>query len=451
MKLISNLIEIKLDQEYTLLINSLNGYIDLINEYGMKIIEEWKLQDEVIPTTETEELYQLLKQRGYLRSPTDEAQVREELITKFRQSLAQTQERLDPTLIITYDCNLRCKYCYEKNVQEKGVEWLKPTLTRDQVAHIFQYLDQSGKIVEEMTLYGGEPLLRQNEELIRYILDQGQKRGIRFFIITNGVTLDYYAPILKDYQIRGIQVTLDGPSKVHDQLRVTTNGKGSFEQIIHGLESAVDYGLPIFLRSNVNLDTIQYFDQLLQELKARGLTREKKIFVYLAPIEGEAGETACHTQIFQEICNKYAELNLPPEVTRSLLSKFHEIVQVFQTGKSWPPKFVYCNASSSKLYFDPHGDLYTCGVVVGEKKYAVGRYQPEVLFNTQYEQWRARTIENIEKCSQCKDAFLCGGGCPAIPLKEQGDILLPNCNHIEVVKEVFVPFFFNLLVKPNLE
>ncbi len=302
--MIRNLVEIPLDDEYILLINTLNGAVDFVNQPGYQVIQEWKKLDEPILTAETEDLYHFLKERGYLARPEEEAKIKEEWMEQFRHSLMEAQKKITPMFVVTYDCNFRCKYCYEKTLFKKGLNWMEKVMTKEQVDQIFKYLDDAcareGKVVEEISLFGGEPLLLENEEIIRYILDEGHRRGIGFNITTNGYTLDHYAKILKDYQIKGIQVTIDGPPQVHDKYRYTKKGKGSYTKIMESIEMASQYLLPIRIRSNVTVDSLTHIDLLIEDLKGRGLTQEKNVFFYLAPIAGgtDSKEAGCMPEVF---------------------------------------------------------------------------------------------------------------------------------------------------------
>ncbi|MCK4259162.1 MAG: radical SAM protein [Halanaerobiales bacterium] len=456
MSIISNLLEIPLDDEYILLINTLNGAVDLINQPGYQVIQDWKSLDHPILTEETKDLYNFLKERGYLATPEEEARIKEEWMVQFRHSLIEAQKKLTPMFVITYDCNFRCKYCYEKTLLKKGSSWMNKVMTKEQVDKIYNYLDdmcaKEGKVVEEISLYGGEPLLLENEEIVHYILKEGHQRGVSFNITTNGYTLDHYSEILKDYQIKGIQVTVDGPLEVHDKYRYTKRGEGSYTKIMKGIEAASEYRLPIRIRSNVSIESLSNIDLLIEDLNSRGLTHEKNIFFYLAPIaEGiDSKESNCMSDIFREICYKYEDLGFSKSVMDQILNRFSQIAKVFETGKMWAPKFINCEASVGKLIFDPYDMIYPCGILIGEEQYAIGRYLPEIEFNSTYNTWINRTIENIEKCRDCSAAVLCGGGCPVDPLKKTGDLMQPNCSYMDILIKTFIPFFYNKFLKPKL-
>lgn len=58
-------------------------------------------------------------------------------------------------------------------------------------------------------LYGGESLLKENREIIEYIVNEGAKKGFVFNAITNGFDLESYIDLLSMDKIRFLQITLD--------------------------------------------------------------------------------------------------------------------------------------------------------------------------------------------------------------------------------------------------
>lgn len=49
---------------------------------------------------------------------------------------------------------------------------------------------------DNITLYGGEPLMKQNKDAVTYLVKQGMERGFTFSAITNGYDLDCFEALL---------------------------------------------------------------------------------------------------------------------------------------------------------------------------------------------------------------------------------------------------------------
>ena len=69
---------------------------------------------------------------------------------------------LQITILLTYACNLRCTYCYEKNAPEKNVLKITNDTSKNLLRFIRRRLEEGAKTVHA-TWYGGEPMLCYNE------------------------------------------------------------------------------------------------------------------------------------------------------------------------------------------------------------------------------------------------------------------------------------------------
>ncbi|MCP3687592.1 MAG: radical SAM protein [Gammaproteobacteria bacterium] len=152
-------------------------------------------------------------------------------------------------LVVTDACNLRCKYClldeYEgyKGLRKQHMDW---ETAKKAVDHFIELNNTPAhrsmhdrKI--NIAFFGGEPLLRG--DLIRKVIPYAkslQKPGCGYWIdfsMTSNLTqlpIDL-AEFLAEHDV-SIQVSIDGPEKLHDRYRVYANQKGSFAQITANLK-----------------------------------------------------------------------------------------------------------------------------------------------------------------------------------------------------------------------
>lgn len=147
-----------------------------------------------------------------------------------------SEHTLSLTIAPTSDCNFRCVYCYEK----KSIR--KKSMTLEVEDAIIDLIKSVKTTISSMNVawYGGEPLLRFDviERLSKRIIQICKENNIQYFssIVTNGYLLTpEIAKKLAEYQIKNIQVTLDGPKETHDKRRILANGEGSFEKIINNI------------------------------------------------------------------------------------------------------------------------------------------------------------------------------------------------------------------------
>ncbi|MFB9105418.1 GTP 3',8-cyclase MoaA [Algibacter miyuki] len=99
-------------------------------------------------------------------------------------------------------CNLRCSYC----MPEEGVP-LSPKshlMTNDEIYEIAKTFVKHG--VTKIRLTGGEPLVRKD---IPVILKQLATLPVELSITSNAVIIDKFIPVLKEYGVNNINVSLD--------------------------------------------------------------------------------------------------------------------------------------------------------------------------------------------------------------------------------------------------
>jgi uncharacterized protein len=143
-------------------------------------------------------------------------------------------------LNITEQCNLRCRYCQFSGsyVYERPHSFLN--MNKDILMKALYYFAQHSIYSEDIgiSFYGGEPLI--NFEKIVWTKNTWSKIAINtvkpsWVITTNGTLLnkDIIAYLIKEnFQM---QVSLDGPSNIHDKYRLDVYGKPTFDKIQRNL------------------------------------------------------------------------------------------------------------------------------------------------------------------------------------------------------------------------
>lgn len=133
---------------------------------------------------------------------------------------------------LTERCNLRCRHCY----QGAG---LPPEMPGDEVlreidgaAEMFRAweTEQGIRVNPSIHFTGGEPLLYPAfHDVVRY----ARELGIGVAVMTNGCRVtDDDACRMRDAGVFDIQVSLEGPEALHDEIR----GKGSFRAALRGAQ-----------------------------------------------------------------------------------------------------------------------------------------------------------------------------------------------------------------------
>lgn len=346
----------------------------------------------------------ILTENGFIVA--SKAEELEHLALMNRLSRFQTAT-LNLQVTMTLNCNLRCPYCFEEQRNER--------LTQDARNKILKFLSRKIPNLEYLTIewFGGEPLLAINDivALNLKIKDLCTKHRCEYVpsITTNGVLLNQKRVAqLVEGGINVAQITLDGPAKAHDNRRVGINKSPTFERIVENIDIALQNGMTISVRINVDKDNVGSMEELLHNLKDRGLHREisyyfKRVF--------PPGTSRVYDDLPLSV-DEYAEavLNLRRTARKMGFSK----VSMISYDHSQT-----CVAESINQYqVSPTGELYKCAEVFKpfERVGMIDEYGGEML-EERYFQWMSKDVFSDSECSRCKVLPLCWGGCQAAKFK----------------------------------
>ena len=166
-------------------------------------------------------------------------------------------------------CNLACPYCYQDCRREK-ID--KEYISKDNIDQFVSFVEKSQASNIDMIYFGGEPTINQ-ENLIYAIrqLNSLTNKNITNFIITNGYNIsDDLIETVKSISSFGLQVTLDGNKSLHDKIKTTKDGKGSFDRILRNVEKIITTtGKKVNIRVNVSSVELDSFFLLVDEIHSR--------------------------------------------------------------------------------------------------------------------------------------------------------------------------------------
>jgi uncharacterized protein len=303
----------------------------------------------------------------------------------------------------TMACNMACTYCYETNKRGR--------MSAESQQALLQFIERQAPGLKElsMTWYGGEPLLAMDiiGNLTEGIFKLNERYPFKYnsMAISNGYLLDRpTVDRLIELKVAGVQVTLDGPSHIHNKVRPLVNGQPSFDTIIRNLQYAAGR-LAIGIRVNIDKGySREIVAELLDELDSAGLRESLAVnFALMEPateVCANIHENCYDTSGFSEVETEYYGMLLD---------------RGFRVDKLPSPTTAACMAQLIGAYvIDPDGDFYRCFNYVGDKSKACGNLTQELnylhpeflrLFNFD-------PFEN-EKCRECNVLPLCQGGCPS--------------------------------------
>jgi uncharacterized protein len=303
----------------------------------------------------------------------------------------------------TMACNMACSYCYEENKQGR--------MSPSTIESIIQFVEKRAGGLKSLTVswYGGEPLLAMDiiEDLTETFLDICEEHGIDYSasMISNGYLLNKEnADRLKDLKVRTVQVTLDGPSHVHNRKRPLKNGKESFATILENIAYASTV-TNVSIRVNIDKSfTGEMITDLLEELKPVGI--EQRVGINFGKIE--PATSACTS--ISENCYDTGDFSRVEQSYYRLLFDHG-----FLVGKLPMPMAVVCMSQVvNSFLIDHEGYLYRCFNFVGDREKAMGNIRNQLDYNQPAftNLFRFDPFED-ETCRECNILPVCLGGCPA--------------------------------------
>lgn len=396
------------------------------------------------------ETVETLARRGYLTAKSQEEE--ETLFAKLAEGLHERNRRYQPGYVIlpTYSCNLRCPYCFQHHMRtETAYRHLLRTMAPEVIDRIFAALpaiearhglDPEGKRPRTFLFFGGEPLLAESRPTVEHVIRRGRElEGANFSAISNATELDAYRDLLGPGKIASLQVTLDGPAAEHDLRRVYADGAGSFARIADNITMALDLGVRISLRMNVDRTNVDWLPQLVDEIAALGWTSHPKFSFYLAPVHaagaiaGESGTTYNTWELRRQLRALQQEHAPAGFVGHSDDTLHRRLRKLFEQRENPAPGFKtgFCGAQSVMYIFDAFGDIYACWEHTGDPRVRVGYVSEQgepVMADEQERIWRSRSVLSNAACRRCRFAFYCGGGCASLARSNSGDFHSSHCD-----------------------
>ena len=138
-------------------------------------------------------------------------------------------------LHIAHDCNLACKYCFAEEGEYHGRRELMSYETGRQALD-FLIANSGNRRNLEVDFFGGEPLMNWQvvKDLVAYGREQEKlhDKKFRFTLTTNGVLLDDEVMEFANREMSNVVLSIDGRKEIHDRMRPSRNGKGSYDLIV---------------------------------------------------------------------------------------------------------------------------------------------------------------------------------------------------------------------------
>jgi uncharacterized protein len=345
--------------------------------------------------------------------------------------LGQMSPRVDTarfilTLLLASQCNLACSYCYHAFTAHHPVHHLQRQHA-DLALHyaLSQPTDQIMIDFGEIAL--SEDLTFALLERSRQLAAQAGKL-VQFAIQTNGTTLtEQLATRLKQNNVF-VGLSLDGPKELHDTMRRSARGKGSYTQARGGLGYLLQAGVPHIISATLHRLNAPHVVAILDHLEELGVTH----FV-LKPVLQRGSAAAAWNEIgissdeYSQVLEKIACRAIGLRNLDALDATFIMMLQrALDDRRGWSTlcHSGYCSWHDRQLVVNAEGFCYPCprysspgeaGFCQGHIKHFASRKYPSMH----------AVVDGPSRpqCHTCPWMALCNGGCPLASASGWGDDL----------------------------
>ena len=327
-------------------------------------------------------------------------------------------------LHVAHTCNLNCTYCFAAQGKYHGERALMSFETGKRALDFL--VENSGKRRNlEVDFFGGEPLMNFEvvKQLVAYARSIEDKCGkhFRFTLTSNGVLLDDEVTEFANRECHNVVLSLDGRKEVHDRLRKTINGKGSYDTIVPKFQKFVKArgNKGYYVRGTFTHNNTDFTNDIFH-MADLGFTELSMEPVVCAPGE-EYALTEEDLPVLFEQYEILAKEMLRREREGRPFTFYHYMLDL-SGGPCIYKRISGCGSGTEYLAVTPWGELYPCHQFVGDPKYSMGNIWDGVTNKALQDEFKLCNAYARPDCKDCWAKLYCSGGCAANAYHATGSI-----------------------------
>lgn len=327
-------------------------------------------------------------------------------------------------LHVAHTCNLTCDYCFASQGNFCGERGL---MSFDVGKRAIDFLiEHSGNRKNlEVDFFGGEPLM--NFEVVKQIVAYARSiegkhgKNFRFTLTTNGVLIDDDVIDFANRECHNVVLSLDGRRQVHDRLRKTANGKGSYDLIVPKFQKMVEKrgGKGYYIRGTFTHNNPDFTNDIFHMLDL-GFTELSMEPVVCAPND----PYALTDEDIEVVCRQYeilAEEMIKREKQGRGFTFYHYMIDL-TGGPCIYKRISGCGSGTEYFAVTPWGELFPCHQFVGDETYSMGDIWKGITNQEKQQQFKLCNAYAREECRDCWAKLYCSGGCAANAYHAAGSI-----------------------------
>ncbi len=327
-------------------------------------------------------------------------------------------------LHVAHTCNLNCEYCFAAQGKYHGE---RAVMSFDVGRQSLDFLiaNSGNQKNLEVDFFGGEPLMNWGvcKRLVAYARSREEDTGkrFRFTLTTNGLLVDDDVIDFANREMHNVVMSLDGREEIHDRLRKTPNGKGSYELIVPKFQKFAkirgerDY----YIRGTFTHHNVEFTKDIfhMADLGFTALSMEPVV----CPPDDPCALTEEDLPILFEQYELLAKEMIKRDKEGRGFTFYHYMIDL-EGGPCIYKRISGCGSGTEYLAVTPWGELYPCHQFVGDQKYSMGNVWEGVTNIDLRERFKSCNAYARPSCKDCWAKLYCSGGCAANAYHASGDI-----------------------------
>lgn len=297
-------------------------------------------------------------------------------------------------VMLTKNCNFRCKYCYEKPCNYLNEE-ITPEVINDLYSYIDWYCDENPSALIKISFWGGEPTIRSDiiDKMVRHYIDN---QNITFIVFTNASKVeDILSTSIKANTLQKnkftTQISYDFAGQKN---RVFKNGLSSKKLVQASVKKYVLNDQPFTIKSTIDFMNLPDINKYYLEYKVF----QKEIYENI-----DLAVTVDTTAAWNNSDEEFENILIRTEESMKDLLK--NMVKNNETRFNWfNGTRALCTAGKKFFCVDTDGKVYPCHGVVFEKEKDLlcrGNISEHKYFDFEFD-----VIREPQKCKEC-DVCVC--------------------------------------------
>lgn len=254
-------------------------------------------------------------------------------------------------------------------------------------------------------------------------LEKEKNKNFRFTITTNAMLLDDDAIDFFNKEMYNVVVSIDGRKSVHNSVRKTVAGEGSFDA---AMKNALNFkakrkgqyyvrGTYTALNKDFSKDVLYLndcgFDQI--SIEPVVLPENHRLAIHKSDVPELIEE-------YDKLVNEYFRRRK----TDKWFNFFHFMIDIYH-GPCETKRLVGCGAGNEYVAVAPNGDIFPCHQFDGDADYKIGNVLDGTFDNRIPEKFALNNLLEKKDCRDCWAKYYCSGGCAANAIHYCSDINKP--------------------------